>query len=201
MPPRRPLVLTTLVVSIITIGFVLGSWSTQRALARQLAESNARVEALHDEMARSILQFRRAQTSRPLATDGLFAEAGVEVGSNSRTALVEEVKRQLQSEMGLLPVRVLRQRRDSFVELNAYDDRGSSSYSTAGYLGDGYFITVKHGVVPIGEDAKRRITSIKVRYHGKELPARVVDTGSADEEVHPGDWAIIRVRGELDLPP
>ena len=33
------------------------------------------------------------------------------------------------------------------------------------------------------------------------MPARVVDAGNADAEVHPGDWAILRVRGEIDLPP
>jgi hypothetical protein len=28
-----------------------------------------------------------------------------------------------------------------------------------------------------------------------------VDSGNADVEVHPGDWAIIKVRGSVDLPP
>ena len=54
--------------------------------------------------------------------------------------------------MGLLPLTLLRDRRNSFVELYSYDDRGSSSYGTAGYLGDGYFITVKHGVVALGQE-------------------------------------------------
>src|SRR4029434_6053393 len=34
----------------------------------------------------------------------------------------------------------------------------------------------------------------------EDLPARVVDSGDASVEVHSGDWAIIRVRGEVDLP-
>jgi len=38
-----------------------------------------------------------------------------------------------------------------------------------------------------------------VKYRGAEIPARVVDTGDADVEVHSGDWAIIKTR-ELDLP-
>ena len=33
----------------------------------------------------------------------------------------------------------------SFVEMNSYDSTGASNYGTAGYLGNGYFITVKHG--------------------------------------------------------
>jgi hypothetical protein len=99
---------------------------------------------------------------------------------------------------------LLRERRDSFVELNAYDNFGKTSYGTAGYLGNGYFITVKHGVIALDEPVDgrdtRKIVSIKVRYKGKDIPARVVDAGNADVEVHPGDWAIIRVRSEIDLP-
>ena len=51
----------------------------------------------------------------------------------------------------------------SFVEINAYDKSGSLRYGTAGYLGNGYFITVKHGVMALNDaNAERRITSIKV---------------------------------------
>jgi S1-C subfamily serine protease len=106
--------------------------------------------------------------------------------------------------MGLLPVRLLRERRQSFVEMNAYDNFGKSSYGTAGYLGDGYFITVKHGVVALEDQQdgreERKITRITIRYNGKDLPARLVDAGDANVEVHPGDWAIIKVKGTLDLP-
>src|SRR5690606_14186275 len=95
-------------------------------------------------------------------------------------------------------------RRESFVELNAVDNFGKTSYGTAGYLGQGYFITVKHGVValdPVREGREpRRITSIRIRYRGADLPARVVDVGDADVEVHTGDWAIIQVDEALDLP-
>ena len=45
----------------------------------------------------------------------------------------------------------------------------------------------------------RKITSIKVVYKGKEIPARIVDTGDADQEVHSGDWAIIKTK-DVDLP-
>src|SRR2546430_950298 len=53
--------------------------------------------------------------------------------------------------MGLLPVQLLRARKESFVELNAYDISGKSSYGTAGYLGNGYFVTVKHAVVALDD--------------------------------------------------
>ncbi len=90
------------------------------------------------------------------------------------------------------------------MELYSYDNLGASNYGTAGYLGGGYFITVKHAVVALKEEderqAGRKITSVKIVYNGKEIPATVVDTGDADVEVHSGDWAIVKTR-ELDLPP
>ena len=63
---------------------------------------------------------------------------------------------------------------------------------------------MKHAVVALRDEDERattrRITSVKIMYRGKEIPAKVIDTGDADVEVHSGDWAIIRTR-ELDLPP
>jgi S1-C subfamily serine protease len=98
---------------------------------------------------------------------------------------------------------MIRDRRQSFVELYSYDDRGSSNYGTAGYLGNGYFITVKHGVIALGQDGlsePRRITSIKLMYEGRPINARVVDAGDARVEVDPGDWAILKVKENIDLP-
>ena len=82
---------------------------------------------------------------------------------------------------------------------------GKTSYGTAGYLGNGYFITVKHGVIALqGDDDEgdtRKIVSITIRYKDKDLAAQIVDSGDANVEVHRGDWAIIRVREPIDLPP
>ena len=118
--------------------------------------------------------------------------------------MIAEIKKELQHEMGLVPVTLLRDRRSSFVELYSYDSLGKTNYGTAGYLGGGYFITVKHAVVALKDDddrqSTRKIASIKIVYKGKEIPARVIDTGDADQEVHSGDWAIIKTR-DLDLPP
>src|SRR5207237_9613184 len=123
--------------------------------------------------------------------------------ARARGLLFREIKDPLQSEMGLMPVPLLRDRRSSFVELYSYDTFGKTNYGTAGYLGNGYFITVKHAVVALRDEDERattrRITSVKVMYRGKEIPAKVIDTGKADVEVDSGDWAIIRTR-ELDLP-
>lgn len=122
--------------------------------------------------------------------------------SASRAQIVEEVKAQIAAEMGLVPVSVMRERRASFVELYAYDSLGKTHYGTAGYLGHGYFITVKHAVVGMSEDGRTPATpidAVKVVYRGEEIPAKVVDTGDANVEVHRGDWAIIKSR-EVDLP-
>jgi hypothetical protein len=118
--------------------------------------------------------------------------------------MIAEIKKELQHEMGLVPVTLLRDRRSSFVELYSYDSLGKTNYGTAGYLGGGYFITVKHAVVALKDDddhgSTRKIASIKIVYKGKEIAARLIDTGDADQEVHSGDWAIIKTR-DLDLPP
>jgi hypothetical protein len=92
----------------------------------------------------------------------------------ARAKLVAEIKQEIQDEMGLLPVHLLRERRSSFVELYAYDNSGKTNYGTAGYLGSGYFVTVKHAVVALtgdNERGTRKMTSVKVVYKGKEIPA------------------------------
>jgi S1-C subfamily serine protease len=131
-----------------------------------------------------------------------FVEASV-FENEKRAAIVADVKRQLQTEMGLLPLTLIRDRRRSFVELYSYDDRGASSYGTAGYLGNGYFITVKHGVVALGQEGAsdpRVINSIKLMIDGRPISARLVDVGDARVEVDPGDWAILEVKEKIDLP-
>jgi hypothetical protein len=201
---RRSILYVGLTFSLASLAFSFGSWITQRQMAQQLAANDARLTALRDEMARSILEMRGG-VAVPSGTKGQRQPDVVAAGGSPQSAMVDEIKRQLQSEMGLFPVRLLRDRKESFVELNAFDNFGKTNYGTAGYLGSGYFITVKHGVIALDEPAEgheaRRITSIKVRYKGKDLTARIVDSGNANIEVHPGDWAIIKVNQELDLPP
>jgi len=178
--------------------FGLGSFLA----ARQAAENeNEQIAALRAEL--SVLKRQRTEGAAP--TSGKSTEAhtpNTPIDDHSRAALVADIKRQLKSEMGLLPVSLLRERRASFVEMYSYDSTGASNYGTAGYLGNGYFITVKHGVIALGDGASsRKITSIKIMYDGRGIPARVVDTGDASVEVDPGDWAILKVKDAIDLPP
>ena len=199
MSIRRSVIYVGLTFSLSSLAFSFGSWVTQRQMAERIASNDARLASL----TRSILEIRRSG----LTASGTAGERQPEVvpsAGSPNSALIDEVKRQLQDEMGLFPVRLLRERRESFVELNAYDNLGKTNYGTAGYLGGGYFLTVKHGVVALDADddgEARRITSIKLRYKGQDISARVVDAGNAKVEVHSGDWAIIKVREAIDLPP
>jgi len=165
--------------------------TTNASYDRQLQELRAEVRNVSTH---------RVDVGVPTATTGRSETPN----PASRARMVAEIKQELENEMGLLPVQLLRQRRSSFVELYSYDTTGKTNYGTAGYLGHGYFITVKHAVVALRDDddrqSSRKITSVKVVYNGKEIPAHVVDTGDADVEVHSGDWAIIRTK-DLDLPP
>lgn len=203
MSVRRSILYVGLTFSLAALAFSFGSWITQRQIATQLAANDARLDALRDQMAASITEWR-GTVPQPSGTKGQSKPDVVSAAGSSQSAMVDEIKRQLQSEMGLFPVRLLRERKESFVELNAYDNFGKTNYGTAGYLGGGYFITVKHGVIALDEPSDgqetRRITAIKVRYKGRDLSARIIDSGNANAEVHPGDWAIIKVGQEIDLP-
>ncbi|HEX6048834.1 MAG TPA: hypothetical protein VFZ21_06190, partial [Gemmatimonadaceae bacterium] len=147
--------------------------------ALQNADTEARFAALRAELN----ELRSRESLVATGTSGYVAPAMLNADVD---AIVDDVKRQLSDEMGLFPLDLLRERRASFVELYSYDDRGSSSYGTAGYLGKGYFITVKHGVVALGQEGvsdPRRIVSVKLMYEGRLLNAKVVDAGDARVEV------------------
>ena len=211
----RRLVFVTSIVATAISSFTLGVIYTHREDTSSQQTYDQQIASLRAEM-RS--QLGRVQKADAVNTSGTIAKAPAmkdEAGSkdeaaqapasmSARAKMVADIKRELQTEMGLLPVNLLRDRRSSFVELYSSDNFGKTNYGTAGYLGKGYFITVKHAVVALKEEddkqGARKITSVKVVYRGKEVPAKVIDTGDADVEVHSGDWAIIKTAKELDLP-
>jgi len=204
MVSRRILIAITLITTAVAF-FLLGDFHARAGDAVGRAEYDAKLDAFRAEV-RS--QIGRARTPAVVsAGTGGNGPEGTEPSAtpaeSTRARMVAEIKRELTSEMGLLPVQLLRDRRTSFVELYSTDNQGRSSYGTAGYLGNGYFITVKHAVVALKDDdnrdGQRRIVSIRVMNRGKEVPASLVDAGDADVEVHSGDWAIIRTR-PLDIP-
>jgi hypothetical protein len=193
----RPVLFTAITAMLALACFAIGSyWGARQAIA-----SDTRIESLRSELA----SLRRNDVARATGTSGRGEPAATALAEDVRTTMVEDIKRQLQAEMGLLPLQLLKSRKESFVELYSYDDRGGSSYGTAGYLGDGYFITVKHAVIaldgrPDDDRHARRITNIKLMHRGRALRARVVDHGDAQAEVDPGDWAVLKVQEEVDLP-
>ena len=206
MNSRRLVFLTSLLATAVSC-FTLGIMHARNRDMLAARGYDAKIDAIRAEVRSELGRGRRADAVVPAGTSGQFArtEGGVESvpGVSARERMVRDIKQQLQSEMGLLPVHLLRDRRASFVELYSTDNVGKTNYGTAGYLGRGYFVTVKHAVVALKDDddrqSTRKIASVRIVYRGKEIPAKVVDTGDADVEVHTGDWAIIRTR-ELDLP-
>ena len=202
MNSRRLLLLLALTTTALVF-FALGAFRVRSGEALDRATYDAELDAIRAEV-RSELGRGPHADAVPAGTSGrVAAEASGLSAASARARMVTEIKQELQDEMGLLPVHLLRERRLSFVELYSTDTLGKTNYGTAGYLGHGYFITVKHGVIALrGEDeraAPRQLVSVTIMYGGKEIPAKIVDAGDADVEVHSGDWAIIRTR-ELDLP-
>jgi hypothetical protein len=199
----RRLVFITSIVATALSSFTLGVVHTRYTDAIAQESYDAQIASLRAEMRTQLGKVTRADAINSAGTAGTVV-AKSEPAINARAKMVAEIKQQLQTEMGLLPVNLLRDRRSSFVELYSADNFGKTNYGTAGYLGKGYFITVKHAVVALQDDdnrkGERRITSVKVVYRGKDVPAKVIDTGDADVEVHSGDWAIIKTAKELDLP-
>jgi S1-C subfamily serine protease len=206
MNPRRVVVLVSLIATAASF-FTLGVLHARRSDAASQASYDAKLDAIQAEVRGENGRGRRSDAVVPAGTMGHGTRGGdaADVSTAAaRARMVTEIKEQLQTEMGLMPVHLLRERRSSFVELYAYDSQGKTNYGTAGYLGHGYFITVKHAVVALKDEddrssAARRVVSIKIVYQGKEIPAKLVDAGDADVEVHSGDWAVIKTR-DLDLP-
>lgn len=190
------------IISTAVAFFLLGDFHARTGDAASRAEYDAKLDAIRAEVRSQVGHIRPAAVVAA-GTSGSLPGMSAAAGDPQRARMVDEIKQELQSEMGLLPLQLLRARRTSFVELYATDNQGRTNYGTAGYLGQGYFITVKHAVVALRDDdnrdGQRRITSIRVMDHGREVQARLVDAGDADVEVHAGDWAIIRTR-PLDLP-
>jgi len=199
--------------------FALGVLQARRADDAARSRYRDEIESLRSELRGRIA--RTAPESAAAGTAGYTAgqvrraegagQAGesdsigpAKPGIDARATIVAEIKEQLRSELGLLPLDVLRDRRPSFVELYATDNFGKTNYGTAGYLGHGYFITGKHAVVALKDEddpgQMRRVTSIRIVHRGRDVPVRLVDAGDADVEVHSGDWAIVRTEKELELP-
>ncbi|MBS1818837.1 MAG: trypsin-like peptidase domain-containing protein [Acidobacteria bacterium] len=201
----RRFLTTIAIISTAVAFFFLGDFHARTNEAATRAEYDAKLDALRAEI-RSQIGQEEAALLEVRGTSGDKSPAvrrASDVPETNRAQMVAEIKQELQSEMGLLPLQLLRDRRTSFLELYSSDNQGRTNYGTAGYLGNGYFVTVKHAVVALKDDdnrdGQRKVTSIRVVYQGREIPAKLIDAGDADVEVHSGDWAIIRTK-PLDIP-
>ncbi len=129
MSVRRPstyVLLGLLVVAVLFFG--LGSYSAEIENQRVLADRDAKIDALRTEVTRALALLRDTQPAHAAATLGTSAPAHeADPKDSGRTAMIDEIKRELQAEMGLVPVRLLRERRQSFVELYSYDNHGHSN--------------------------------------------------------------------------
>jgi Trypsin-like peptidase domain len=197
MISRRVTFVTAILGTAVTC-FTLGAVQSHRAEESARASYDSRLTTLQDDLKKALIQ-EKPHSEVAVGTVGASADLST---AAKRERLVADIKEEIRHEMGLLPVRLIRDRQASFVELYSYDNHGQRNYGTAGYLGQGYFITVKHAVVALSEDGRqsdRTITSVKVLFKGKEIPARLIDAGKAEMEVDRGDWAIIKTH-DLDLP-
>ena len=115
----------------------------------------------------------RTMTTPPATPTGTASPACGTLAHGPTRTRHRAVKKQLQNEMGLLPLQLLRDRRESFVELYSYDNFGASNYGTAGYLGQRL---LHHGETrrPRARRRRRRtardrpLVSIKVRLQGRD---------------------------------
>jgi hypothetical protein len=187
-------------VVLASMGVTLGRRVEHGSARHELAAQAARIDRLERQL-REIVH--RAAPRVVAGTAGIDRE-GPPVPSPPEPALVEAVAAHVQRDLGLVAPKMLRERRASFVELYATDARGTTTYGTAGYLGDRYFITVKHGVVALQRneppEVSRKIESVRLKVGSRLVYADVVDTGDARSEVDRGDWAILRARAPVPLP-
>lgn len=140
-----------------------------------------------------------------LETQGQLRAMSAEFSSLKKTdlAIVRDEIRNISKEMGLVPLSMIRSRESSFLKIYGYlkyNPQNLTLYATACYLGQGYFITAKHAITAVPDDPQMMIVSSKIQYHGREIPVRIVDMGEARHEAEDGDWAIVHVSEQIDLP-
>ncbi|MBM3772388.1 MAG: hypothetical protein FJW27_14120 [Acidimicrobiia bacterium] len=103
-------------MSVAVSGVLFGTFHARSEHAFATAVYDAKLDAVRAEM-RGHLKGAGRVDERPRGTAG---ERGARIADAeaTRSTLVTEVKRQLQAEMGLVPLQLVRDRRSSFVELN-----------------------------------------------------------------------------------
>src|SRR5260221_3246232 len=89
----------------------------------------ARLDAFREELRLALTRDPSvAMSEGTTGVVGSKSDAGVDQAEGDRARMVSEIKEQLRNEMGLLPVRLFRERRSSFAELYTYDSNGVHTY-------------------------------------------------------------------------
>src|SRR3954464_216336 len=104
------------IISTAVAFFLLGDFHARAGDAVDRAEYDAKLDAIRAEVRSQVGRDR--VVARPAGTAGEASPGGREAGTPSeasRLRMVAEIKQELQSEMGLLPLQLLRDRRTSFV--------------------------------------------------------------------------------------
>ncbi|HYE22432.1 MAG TPA: serine protease [Verrucomicrobiae bacterium] len=192
--------LSALGLALVIIAFLLGDSFALRRSNDELQLRSQKQSEQFTQLTSEVKSLRSRQEASAVATTGR-----AELSVDDRNSILDSIRSELRHDHGLVPSSVLRTWRESFLVINTEDNRKGTAYGTACHLGNGFFITVKHGVRVLGEETKegeipRQITKIFVDYRGKKLPARIIAEGDAPVEVHRGDWAIIKVRESINLP-
>src|SRR5437870_1718963 len=107
--------------------FTIGLIETRRSEASVRASYDAELNAIRSEVRTELGERIRQEAVTPAATVGRTTDKDRDtdapgVRSAAREKMVAEIKQELQREMGLMPLQLLRDRRSSFVELYSYDN-------------------------------------------------------------------------------
>src|SRR5262249_1019813 len=133
MVSRRFIFLASILATAISF-FTLGVMHARRTETLAANAYDAKIDAIRTEGRTALGRVPPANPAGSAGTSG-HAKDDATPSAAARARMVAEIKQELQNEMGLLPLHLLRDRRASFVELYSYDNLGKTNYGTAGYLG------------------------------------------------------------------
>src|SRR5438876_12021001 len=115
MISRRVLLLITL-TSTAALFFALGAFHARTADALDRETYDAKLDAIRAEVRTELARAPHSDLV-PAGTFGRMEGKTADSSAIARARIVSQVKEELESEMGLLPVQLLRARRPSFREL------------------------------------------------------------------------------------
>ena len=138
------------------------------ATRRSRASYDAKLDAIRTEVRTRAGQDGPTSRRPPAPAARRRRDDRRRAGGGSRARMVAEIKEQLQTEMGLLPVTCCAIADRASSSCTPTTTRARPTTAPPGYLGGGYFITVKHAVVALHDEddrpSARKILSVKVIY-------------------------------------